>query len=397
MTLRVLCLDIEGGFGGSSRSLFESIRHIDRTRVEPEVWCGRDGPIVSRYEALGVQCRIVPWSRFSALPRPSRNLLALARALLGRVRTRAWFNELVDVAQSQFDVIHANHESLFQVVAGLRRRVETPVVMHLRTMVVDSAFARWQARTIARSVDHAVFITENEQDLWTGLGLNRPKRSVIYNIARPINADTKRHEAIPDDARFRVACISNYAWIRGVDRLVDVARLLKSRGRIDIQFVVAGDMRLRGSLPKELRRISAGGGSLSDYAASKGVGDMFVFLGHVSEPETVLVACDAVARPSRDNNPWGRETIEALAAGKPVISTGTYQRFVEDGVTGLLRGDYSAPEFASAITRLADDRDLCARLGAEARCRVRTLCDGPGRAEDLLRTWESAVASSGSN
>ena len=80
MTLRVLCLDIEGGYGGSSRSLFESIRHLDRDRVSPEVWCGREGPIQVRYRALDVPCRTVSWPRYSALPRLSRNLLGWGRA-----------------------------------------------------------------------------------------------------------------------------------------------------------------------------------------------------------------------------------------------------------------------------------------------------------------------------
>lgn len=391
MTLRVLCLDIEGGFGGSSRSLYESIRHIDRTRVVPEVWCGRDGPVVPRYESLGVPCRVISWPRFSALPRLSRNLYALGRAKMNHIRLRPAIDDLVRIASERFDVIHANHESLFLILAALRQRTDLPLIMHLRTIVAPSVVARWQARSISHSADHAVFITENERDAWSRLGLQLPDRSVIYNIAVPPDVDISAHPSVPDDERFRVACISNYAWVRGIDRLVEVARLLKSRSRSDVRFVLAGDMRLRGSLPGELGRIAARGGSLADYAAAHGVDDMFTFVGHVAEPEQVLVACDAVARPSRENNPWGRETIEAMAAGKPVISTGTYDRFVEDGVTGLLHAGYDPAAFAGAITQMADDRALCARLGAEGRRRVETLCNGPARAEDLLGVWTMAA------
>ena len=119
---------------------------------------------------------------------------------------------------------------------------------------------------------------------------------------------------------------------------------------------------------------------------------MFVFPGHVGEPERVLVAGHMMVRPSRNNDPWGRETLEALAAGKPVISTGTYDRFVEDGVTGRLFAEYETAAFASAIERFADDRALCARLGAAGRRRVETLCNGPARTEDLLGVWTMAKA-----
>ena len=392
MTLRVLCLDIEGGFGGSSRSLFESIRHMDLNRIEPEVWCGRDGPSVKRYCELGVPCRVVSFPRFKALPRASRNLYTLGRAKLGQLCTRPAFKELVRAATTRFDVVHANNASLFLLASALRRRADAPLVMHMRTIAEPGAFARWQARSIARVADQVVFITENEREAWERLGLRTPAARVIYNIAVAPPEGVSPHPAVPSDARFRVACISNYAWIRGVDRLVEVAAELKSRGRSDVLFVVAGDMRLRGSLPGGLGRIAARGGTLADYAASNGVSDMFAFLGPVDEPERVLAACDIVARPSRGNNPWGRETLEALAAGKPVVCTGEYQRFAENGVTGIVSPDYDRAAFADAIIQLADDSDLRHRLGTAGRRRVTALCDGPARAEDLRAVWAAAAA-----
>ena len=392
MTLRVLCLDIEGGFGGSSRSLFESIGHMDRSRIEPEVWCGSSGPAVKRYRDLGVPCRVVSFPRFTTLPRLSRNLYTLCRAKLGQMCARSVFKELVRTVTTRFDVVHANHESLFLLASTLRGQAAAPLVMHMRTIVEPGAFARWQARSIARSADQVVFITENEREAWERLGLRTPAPRVIYNIAVAPPADVSPYPAVPSDARFRVACISNYAWIRGVDRLVEVAAELKSRGRSDVLFVVAGDMRLRGSLPGALKRIKARGGTLAHYAASERVGDMFAFLGRVDEPERVLAACDIVARPSRGNNPWGRETLEALAAGKPVVCTGVYQRFAEDGVTGIVSPDYDRAAFADAIIRLADDPALRRRLGAAGRRRVAALCDGPARAEDLRAVWATAAA-----
>ena len=264
--------------------------------------------------------------------------------------------------------------------------------MHMRTIVAPSVFARWQAYSIGRSTDQVVFITENEREAWERLGLRARVARVIYNIAVVPSVGVSPHPAVPSDARFRVACLSNYAWVRGVDRLVEVAGELKSRGRTDVLFVIAGNMRVRGSIPGALGRIAASGGTLADYAASNGVSDMFAFLGPVDEPERVLAACDIVARPSRGNNPWGRETLEALAAGKPVVCTGVYRRFVEDGVTGIVSPDYDCAAFADAIIRLADDPALRRRLGAAGHRRIATLCDGPARAEDLRAVWATAAA-----
>jgi hypothetical protein len=36
----------------------------------------------------------------------------------------------------------------------------------------------------------------------------------------------------------------------------------------------------------------------------------FLFLGYVPEAEKVLAGCDIVLRPSRGNDPWGRDVME---------------------------------------------------------------------------------------
>lgn len=387
-TSRILCLDIEGGYGGSSRSLFQSLAHLADSDVQPEVWCRRAGPVQALYKSAGIPCSVTPgMQHVSSLPRLSRNLYAFTRARLRFPASRSFRDALSAAINERFDVVHFNHEALFLLARWLRRRTQVPFTMHVRTNLVPSIFSRWQARSIAQVVDHVIFITENEQKSWHALGLKPPAGSVIYNIVGANSAAAEPFHTLPNDARLKIASLSNYAWIRGVDRLVGVAVALAARGRRDILFVVAGDMRLRGSLPGELGRLARQSGSLGDYAAAQGVADMFAFLGHVSEPERVLAGCDVLARLSRENNPWGRDVIEALGAGLPVVATGTYDRFVQSGVTGVLMPAYSREETAAKIVQLADDRALVSRLGASAQTRVETLCGGVARAADLAAIW----------
>ncbi len=390
--MRVLCLDIEGGYGGSSRSLYESVRHLDRAKAEVEVWCRRAGPVQARYQALGVPCRIVPeMPKVSSLPRLSRNLYAYALAAWEFRRSASERARMAREIDGRFDLVHFNHEALFLLARWLRPRTRVPFTMHIRTSPTDTPFARWQTRMIARTIDHLVFITENEQANFARLGGEPKACSAIYNIVTPSADHAAPHPAVPADGRFKVACLGNYAWVRGIDRLVEVAQALVGRGRRETLFVVAGDMTLPRSLPGELGKIARTGGTLADYAAARAVGDMFCFLGHVAEPESVLGASDALVRPSREDNPWGRDILEALAAGLPVLACGTYDKFVEDGETGVLRLEFDPEVFAAEIARLADDRERCARMGAVGRERVLRLCDGRARAAELLDVWTRAT------
>jgi glycosyltransferase involved in cell wall biosynthesis len=98
-----------------------------------------------------------------------------------------------------------------------------------------------------------------------------------------------------------------------------------------------------------------------------------------------------LARLSREDNPWGRDVIEALGAGRPVIATGSYDRFVESGVTGMLAPSYSPDDIAAKIIELADDRALISRLGVAAQARIETLCNGASRAADLAAVWQGVA------
>lgn len=391
MALKVLCLDSEGGFGGSSRSLYEALSHMERSGLEPLVWCARRGPIAERYSALAIACAVEPlMPRFTALPRLSRSLYGLYRVAHAFRAARPFLDHLAEAAAAA-DLIHLNHESLFLLARWLKRRSKVPVVMHMRTMLPDMVVARWQARTISWCADRLVFITENERERFVRLGGDPARGRVIYNIARAADSAAAPHPAVPQDGRFTVAALANFALVRGTDRLLDIAVELKCRGRHDIRLVIAGDMRMRGRRPRALKAASPGATSLDQVAKARGLDDVMLFLGHVAEPERVLAAAHALIRPSRGDDPWGRDVLEALAAGKPVIATGRYDRFVETGATGVLLPDYSAAAAADAIIRLADDRALAERFGAAGRARVLALCDGKARAAELLAVWQDAA------
>ena len=400
--LRVLCIDIEGGSGGSSRSLYELLRHVDRSRVAAEVWCRRPSQMVERYAAEGIACRVEPKiPSYSALLRPSRNLASLGRALTLMRANRKHLASLAHEIDGRFDLVHLNHEGLFLFAPWLRRRADAVITQHIRTRCWDygGTFARWQARVIERTTGARVFITENEAESFATVlrrsAIGREKRAaVIYNVvsepAKPPAPDPR----IPLDGRFHVASLSNFAAIRGSDRIVDIARTLESRGAADVLFVVAGEETMDKRLPGDIGAAARRGLGFGDFVKETRLTDRILVLGHVADPERVLAGCDMLIKPTREANPWGRDILESLAAGKPALSFGTYDRFLEDGVTGVLMRDYDPAAVVDAILTLAGDRARCKWLGAAGRNRIAALCDGPRQAAKLVALWERSAARS---
>jgi len=130
----------------------------------------------------------------------------------------------------------------------------------------------------------------------------------------------------------------------------------------------------------ECRLVIVGGGpeenSLKSMARESGLADKVTFTGTVSEEEKIvhLHACDLFVLPSSERSEaYGLSMVEALACGKPAVSTrlGTGVEFVNvDGETGINVEPRDPQALADAINRLLGDDTLRERLGVRARARA---------------------------
>lgn len=368
---------------------------MDRQDVEIDVLCRRESAQRDVYADVGIGYDVdKSMPKVTSVPAASRNLILFSTFFVRDWPRGADFRASLQSRLKDYDLVHFNHESLFYLARWIRRRApEIALTMHIRTQPWRSPFARWQASVAAGACDAFVFITENERNNFQALSGRTVIGDVIYNPVTPPSDGAPWPAAVPDDSRLKAVVLSNYSYNRGIDRLVPTAKALRTRGIGDILFVVAGDMQLPRSLPGELGRVARAGGSLADFTENEGVSDMFLFLGHVPNPESVLAAGDVLLKPSRENNPWGRDILEALAAGLPVASVGTYDRFVESGITGLLQSEFDAMDLASWLADLANDARSRVRMGQEGRHRVARLCDATTQGNRLRDFWRTAAGS----
>jgi glycosyltransferase involved in cell wall biosynthesis len=149
----------------------------------------------------------------------------------------------------------------------------------------------------------------------------------------------------------------------------------------------------------ECRLVVAGGGDASRFkqiASGNLAGYSVIFAGHVpNETLMGLIARAAVvAVPSLHHEPLSRVLLEAIAAGKPVVSTpyGGTPELIEHGRNGLLCSSVDPDALATLLLQALTDRDL--RLAAEewdAELR-RTVLDPERAVSRTLEVYEEVLA-----
>jgi glycosyltransferase involved in cell wall biosynthesis len=115
---------------------------------------------------------------------------------------------------------------------------------------------------------------------------------------------------------------------------------------------------------------------LRAMAESAGIAPRVRFIGQRTDVPQVLAAADIHCQPNVEAEPFGVVFIEALSAGRPVVTTdmGGPREIIDDGC-GILVPPGDTGRLAESLHRLIDEPELRASLGGRGPARARELCD----------------------
>jgi rhamnosyl/mannosyltransferase len=265
-------------------------------------------------------------------------------------------------------------------VAALRRAAADLIVLHEPNplALLSYTLARpptplviWYHSDVVRpALQYALFYAPIAHAAYT-----RARRFIVSSGALAANAAVlsryqDRVRVIPfgiDPAPWRSAVPADAAepFVFFAGRHVDykgVDVLLKALEGSRVRAVIAGD----GPKRAEWERL----------ARELGLDGRVTFTGEIpdSELRRLMQTCLAFVLPSVTRaEAFGYVQIEAMAAGRPVISTDVPSGVSwvnQDGKTGLVVGAGDAVALRAAVDRLAGDAGLRARLGAAGQARV---------------------------
>lgn len=399
---RICFISQSGELGGAETCLLETLEVLRKRHPEWHLLLivPDDGPLVAHARGLDAEVEVMPFPQALArlgdsnLGRGARSgkTIRFAFSAATSIPALAGYSLALRRRLRSYgpDLVYANGFKP-QIVAAIALPRSIRLVWHTHDYVsarpivarLYRRYSRRCSRFVANSRDVAA-------DIRSVIGSRKDlPLEVIYNAVdasrfSPAGArldldDLSGLEPAPSGC-VRVGLVATMAWWKGHRTYLEaISRLRSSQIRA---YVVGGPIyRTSGSessvaeLREEVRRL--------------GISDRVGFTGFVPDTSAAIRSLDIVVHASTRPEPFGRVLIEAMACGKPVITTGMggSAEIVSAGAGALRFWPGEADDLAASISRLVADPALRKNLGESAR---RTAVRSFGReqlAEDLERLW----------
>lgn len=323
------------------------------TAVTPDL----DGEIRQRLESLGIRTATVPMQRTGINPLADMATMEALRRLMRRERPDVVIPyTMKPIVYGAMAARLAGVPACYPLFTGLGYAFSDPRPRGKRRIVRDISVALHRLAT--GRVDLAFCYNDADRD------------------------DIRRHRMIPPDARLvgvpgsgvdtaRFApaplppgppvflFVGRMLRSKGVEDALAAARLLRAQGLpVRLELLGPTDSNPDAIAPELLARWQASGEA--------------VVLGETRDVVPHLHRAHVVVLPTRLREGVPRTILEAMACGRPVITTDApgCRETVADGRSGLVVPAGDVPALARAMGAFVEDPSLVRRMGAEARRQV---------------------------
>ena len=344
---------------GPDESLMAMLPALQARGVEAHLALPASGPMVPRYQALGVKVHVVPMSILKRSLRPAdlgRHALRLGLGVAALVKL---------IRRERIELVHTNMEVVLDGAVAARL-CRIPHVLHYRgntldepRRVFDALVALW-----TRTSDHVFCISESTAAIFRKRGQGPERVEVLYN-GLPLQAF---RGAVRDPAvRASLGAAEGTPLVGTVGRIhprKDVETFVRAAAQVHAQrpearFVVVGTT----EFPEERAYLER----LEGLVKELGLEGALRFAGARRDVPAVMKALDVFVLASRHEG-FGRVVAEALAAGTPQVVTreGALPELVEAGITGLHAAPADPRDFAGRILQLLASPEARARMAVAA-------------------------------
>jgi glycosyltransferase involved in cell wall biosynthesis len=362
--IKVLYIESGTSGGGSSQSLYQYLRAIDRRCFHPVVVYLNNTHYIELIKSLGITVYLLTdWLYSKKSPSYMFRVLHKMTAIIEkylprfylsffRITHKTLFASLEKiVCKEKIDIIHLNvqiNRDLFGLFVA--ERTNSPCISHLRSMRSDG-FDIFRANYANRIVSMFIANSNNTKQHWRERGIDGDKIRVVYNAIKkeqikPINI--RRTWKIDKRVRCIIGCVGSLASGKGQGFLLQTfARFVELRS--DVILLLVGDGEYREELVQQTMRL--------------GIRNSVIFTGCLTNAQDIIANLDLLVLPSL-SEAFGRVLLEAMQAETAIVATnvGGIPEVVEHEYNGLLVRYGDEEGLQKAMERILTDEDLRFRL-----------------------------------
>lgn len=274
-----------------------------------------------------------------------------------------------------YDALIAHAPWSCALAAPVARRARVPLLMWVHDAPHGS---QWPERRVARVPPDRFICNSLHTSSLAARWMPGVPRQVIYppvaaapTVAEPERQAIRAELGAADSTAVVLIAARFEAW-KGHRVLIEAARQLRG----DVAIWIAGG----AQRPAELRYLE----DLKGLAADPSAAARVHFLGERTDVPHLMAASDIYCQPNTAPEPFGIAFVEALAAGRPVVTTamGGALEIVDDRC-GLRVTSATPALVAGALQRLIADRPLRLSLGSHGPAQARRVSDPAARLQQL--------------
>ncbi len=352
---RILFASWYTGLGGGETDLLTLAESLDLDRYDPHLLLPSEGQLGEHWRAKGWQVHIVPFRGATTYFIPQ---------LWARFPIVHHFADLLK--REQIDLVHSDYHTL-PMIAPASRQSNVPLMWTVHGWWFKPKFWQWG---FFRGIQSAVARSKAIRDGFLGQPPFMPpdRLPIVYS-----GIDTDRFTPELDGIRLKfekkikqdvpiVAMVARFQKVKGHHIFQLMAEQIALQER-NTQFIVAGED-VFGVTADQLYREEM----IENAKNNPLLRNRLHYIGFRDDVEQVYASADVVVCAS-DFESYGKANLEAMACGKPVVSTrrGGPSETVIDGETGFLVDAEDAEGLATHVIQLLRDPDLQQTMGQAGR------------------------------
>jgi glycosyltransferase involved in cell wall biosynthesis len=382
--INLLFVSSYSNLGGGETALLTLAKHLDPARFRPHLLVPREGQLAEGWRAAGWQVHVMPWRGATVYFVP---------AIWARLPMTRRIEALI--REQDIDAVHSDYHTLPMVMPAAERAgipaLWTCMGWWFHPKFWQRDFFRRSAATFAHSraikegfLGNPPFMPSDEIEiLYPGVNTQR------FHLG--VDGIKVRFEAGIDQDAPVVALVARFQDVKGHEVFQAMARQVALQIP-EARFIVAGENTQTSADNTYKQRI------LQAAQTDRLLRKRLVYLGFRADVERVIAAADVVVCSSHFEG-YGVVNVEAMACGKPVVSTnrGGPAETIVDGETGYLVEPGDAAGMAARVIELLHDAALRREMGAAGRTRVESMFSAKSNGEQFTRTLERVLQKSQSH